>query len=54
MPQPAEDHGVWKLLQQTAPAIWEEDVIVDADDAAGLPVLQLREGWHELSDLEGP
>ena len=52
--QPAESHGVWKWLEQTAPGAWEEDVIVDADDSARLPdaQLKLREGWLQLSSLE--
>lgn len=56
VPQPAEDHGVWKWLQKSAPGNWEENVIVDADDRARLPdlPLELREGWLQLSDLKEP
>jgi hypothetical protein len=56
VPQPAEDHGVWKWLQRSAPTSWEEDLILDADDSARLPdaQLQLREGWLQLSDLVEP
>jgi hypothetical protein len=56
VPQPAEDHGLWTWLQQSAPGSWEEDSIVDADDSARLPdaQLQLREGWLELTDIEEP
>jgi hypothetical protein len=59
IPQPAEAHGVWSWIQQTAPpsngqaATWEQDTIVDADDQARMPdaQLQLREGWLQLSDI---
>lgn len=56
-PRPAEDHGVWTWIQAAAaPADWEVDRIVDADDIARLPdaLLQLREGWLQLSDINDP
>lgn len=56
-PQPAEDHGVWTWIQAVAaPANWEVDQIVDADDIARLPgaLPQLREGWLRLSDIDDP
>ena len=56
-PKPAEDHGVWTWIQAVAaPVNWEVDQIVDADDIARLPdaLLQLREGWLQLSDIDEP
>jgi hypothetical protein len=55
VPEPAESHGRWSWIQRVAaPANWESDAIVDADDQARLPDnnLQLREGWLQLSDID--
>lgn len=52
-PQPAEKQGVWSWLQNIN-STWEQDNIVNADDAARFPTQPpiLREGWLQLSDLE--
>lgn len=54
IPQPAEDKAVWKWVQATAPGTWSEQNIMNADDKARMPdeLLQLREGWLQLSNLD--
>jgi hypothetical protein len=51
-PQPAEKQGVWNWLQNINNT-WEQDNIVNADDAARFPTQPpiLREGWLQLSGL---
>jgi hypothetical protein len=56
MPQPAENNALWMWIQSTgAGTNWTEEAIVDADDKARMPEgpLQLKEGWLQLSGLEG-
>lgn len=56
MPQPAENNAVWTWIQgMNGGAGWSEDNIVDVDDQARMPEgpLQLKEGWLQLSGLEG-
>ena len=48
-PQPAVNQGTWSWLQADSDT-WEQDGIVDADDAALFPTQapSLREGWLQL------
>ncbi len=48
-PQPASNQGTWNWLQAIGDT-WEQDGIVDADDAARFPTQAptLREGWLQL------